>query len=288
MAVSIALSGGIRNNLLSLQQTSNLISSTQARLSSGLKVASPIDDASAFFTAANARGRAADLTSRKNEIGESIQAIKAASDGIDAISKLIDAAKGIAESARSATTAGRSTLALQFNEVLKQIDQTATDSKYKGTNLLALGGELVVKTNETGTSKISINGFDASSTVGLAVSAIAVSTWTVDTALDAAMDADKAIRLAGALPEAVELKAQAAAAMLEGDGAAHQPILYDRGIAREQPGKDVGILRWQDARIQTLDRPFQRLPPVQSLKNRMRHCAGGRRGRELLADGRLC
>ena len=153
-----------------------MIGTTQGRLSSGLKVNSPIDDATAYFTASSARGRADDLSARKNEIGEAIQTIKAASAGVDAISKLVDTAKGIAESARSATTAGRSTLALQFNEVLKQIDQASTDSRYKGTNLLASGGELVVKTNETGTSKISINGFDATSTVGLSVSTIAVST----------------------------------------------------------------------------------------------------------------
>ena len=186
MASQISLSAGVRANLLSLQQTASLISVTQQRLASGLKVNSPIDDASAYFTAANARGRASDLAARKNEIGEAIQTIKAASDGIDAISKLIDAAKGLAESARSATTAGRSVLALQFNEVLKQIDQTAGDARYKGTDLLT-SGTIVVLTNETGTSKISVNGFDATSTVGLGVSAIAVSTWTVDTALDAAV-----------------------------------------------------------------------------------------------------
>ena len=183
----ISLSSGIRANLLTLQQTSTLIGATQQRLASGLKVNSPIDDATAYFAAANARGRANDLSARKNEIGEAIQTIKAASAGIDTISKLVDTAKGIAESARSATTAGRSTLSDQFNEVLKQIDQAGTDSKYKGTNLLALNGELVVKTNETGTSKISINGFDATSTVGLSVSAIADNTWTADSALDAAV-----------------------------------------------------------------------------------------------------
>lgn len=184
--MAVALSSGIRNNLLSLQETSSLISTTQQRLASGLKVNSPIDDATAYFTASAARGRASDLSARKNEIGEAIQTIKAASDGIDAISKLIDAAKGIAESARSATTAGRSTLAAQFNTLLGQIDQTSSDSKYKGTNLLS-NGSLVVKTNEDGSSKISINGFDATSTAGLSISAIAAATWTADTALDAAV-----------------------------------------------------------------------------------------------------
>jgi flagellin-like hook-associated protein FlgL len=184
---TVSLSSGVRANLLSLQQTSSLISSAQQRLASGLKVNSPIDDATAYFSAVNARGRANDLSARKNEIGEAVQTIKAASAGVQAIGQLIEAAKGIAESARSAATGDRSTLATQFNEILKQIDQAANDGKYKGTNLLATGGELVVKTNEDGTSKISINGFNASSTLGLGVSGIAANTWTVDTALDAAV-----------------------------------------------------------------------------------------------------
>jgi flagellin len=184
---SISLSSGVRTNLLSLQQTSAQIGITQAHLSSGLKVSTPIDDATAYFTASAARGRATDLDARKNEIGEAIQTVKAASAGIDAISKLIDAAKGIAEAARSATTAGRSTLATQFNEVLKQIDQSGADAKYKGTNLLQSGGELVVKTNETGTSKISINGFDAVATSGLSVSFTITGSWTIDSGLDASV-----------------------------------------------------------------------------------------------------
>ncbi|MBX3147470.1 MAG: hypothetical protein KF785_11950 [Gemmatimonadales bacterium] len=183
----VSLTSGIRANLLTLQNTASLIGTTQQRLASGLKVNNPIDDATAYFAAQNARGRANDLGARKNEIGEAIQTIKAASAGIETISKLVETAKGLAESARSATTAGRSTLAAQFNEVLKQIDQAAIDAKYKGTNLLAASSELVVKTNEDGSSKISINGFDASSTVGLEVSAIADSTWTADAALDAAV-----------------------------------------------------------------------------------------------------
>ena len=185
--MAVSLSSGIRANLLSLQQTTSLIGTTQQRLSSGLKVNSPIDDATSYFAATAARGRATDLEARKNEIGEAIQTIKSASAGVESIAKLIAAAKGIAESARSAATGDRSTLATQFNEILKQIDQTSADGKYKGTNLLASGGELVVKTNETGTSKISINGFDATSTTGLGVSSVAAGTWTLDSALDSAV-----------------------------------------------------------------------------------------------------
>ena len=47
----IQLSAAVRNNLLSLKDTSDLISRTQERLSTGLKVNSPIDDAKVFFEA---------------------------------------------------------------------------------------------------------------------------------------------------------------------------------------------------------------------------------------------
>ena len=47
MAAEVTLSAAIRSNLLSLSGTERLISRTQERLASGLRVASPIDDARA-------------------------------------------------------------------------------------------------------------------------------------------------------------------------------------------------------------------------------------------------
>ena len=47
----VTLSAAVRNSLLSLQNTTDLIDRTQNRLSTGLKVASAIDDPVAFFQA---------------------------------------------------------------------------------------------------------------------------------------------------------------------------------------------------------------------------------------------
>ena len=41
----VTLTAAVRQNLLSLQSTSDLIAQTQNRLSTGLRVASPLDDA---------------------------------------------------------------------------------------------------------------------------------------------------------------------------------------------------------------------------------------------------
>ena len=48
---NVILSAAVRQNLLSLQNTSDLIAQTQNRLSAGLRVASPLDDAVSYFQA---------------------------------------------------------------------------------------------------------------------------------------------------------------------------------------------------------------------------------------------
>ena len=87
-------------------------------------------------------------------------------------------------SARSATTTDRATLATQYDALRTQIDALAGDSGYKGTNLLAVGSSLKVAFNETGSSSLTISGFDASTT-GLSISASA-GAWAADSNLDSA------------------------------------------------------------------------------------------------------
>jgi flagellin-like hook-associated protein FlgL len=159
----------MRANLVSLQNTNSLLETTQKRLASGKKVNSALDDPVAYFTAVNHEQRASDLASRKDEMSESVQTIKAADAGIESINTLIAAAKSLATSALSADVTTANTLMAQFNTVRTQIDEMAEDSGYKGVNLL--GGtdvSLTVKFDELGVSKLGITGFDGS-TVGLSI-----------------------------------------------------------------------------------------------------------------------
>jgi flagellin-like hook-associated protein FlgL len=150
----------MRANLLSLQQTAKSFNVTQGRLATGLKVASPIDDPSAYFTAFAARNRASDLSARKQEMGEAIQAVKAANAGISAVTSLIQQMQGVIQSAQSATTADRQTLQTQFNTLRTQLDQAVSDSQYKGTNFLK-NDTLTVTFNGSGSSSLDIKGFSA-------------------------------------------------------------------------------------------------------------------------------
>jgi flagellin-like hook-associated protein FlgL len=179
MAISdISLTAGMRNNLVSLQGTVDLLNRTQERLATGKRVNSPLDNATNYFVAKSHMDRASDLSVRKDGMGEAIQTVKAANAGIAGITDLIASAKGIAQSALSAATTERATLATQFDAIRSQIDTLAGDSGYKGTNLLsatAAERTLEVKFNEDGLNKLTITGSDAT-TSGLGVSAT-VGSW---------------------------------------------------------------------------------------------------------------
>lgn len=95
----VTLSSAVRNNLLSLQNTSVLLGKTQNRLSTGLEVNSALDDPTAFFTASSLNSRASDLNRLLDSVGNAVQTVKAADDGITAITKLVENAQATARQA---------------------------------------------------------------------------------------------------------------------------------------------------------------------------------------------
>lgn len=100
MSSDVVLTAALRNNLLSLQSTQNLIDKTQLRLATGLKVNSALDSPSSFFAAQSLDNRAGDLTRLLDGIGQSIRTIEEADNGITALTTLVEQAQSIASSAR--------------------------------------------------------------------------------------------------------------------------------------------------------------------------------------------
>ncbi len=161
---TISLTASMRSNLLSLQQTSDLMSQTQERLATGNKVNSAIDNPSSYYTAQSLNNRASDLNSLLDSMGQAISTIQAADEGIEAITSFVEQAKAVATSALDAKDhTERAEYMKQFNEIRDQIDKLTKDSGYKGVNLIG-GDSLTVTFNEDRTSNITITGKDASTT----------------------------------------------------------------------------------------------------------------------------
>ncbi|WP_025037397.1 DUF1522 domain-containing protein [Bradyrhizobium sp. DOA9] len=105
---AIVLSASVRQNLLSLQSTADLLATTQNRLSTGKSVNSALDNPTNFFTAQSLDNRASDINNLLDGIANGVQVLQAANTGLTSLQKLIDSAKSIANQALQ-TTVGYST-----------------------------------------------------------------------------------------------------------------------------------------------------------------------------------
>jgi flagellin len=104
----IVLSASVRQNLLSLQSTADLLSTTQNRLATGNKVNSALDNPTNFFTAQGLNNRSNDINNLLDSIGNGVQILQAANTGLTSLQKLVDTAKSIANQVLQ-TTVGYST-----------------------------------------------------------------------------------------------------------------------------------------------------------------------------------
>src|ERR1700682_1577828 len=104
----IVLSSSVRQNLLSLQSTADLLATTQSRLSTGKKVNTALDNPTNFFTAQSLDGRASDISNLLDGISNGVQVLQGANTGITSLKKYVDAAKSVASQALQ-TSVGYST-----------------------------------------------------------------------------------------------------------------------------------------------------------------------------------
>jgi len=132
----ITLTASARNSLLSLTNTASLMSRTQGRLTSGLKVASAIDDAVSYFQAKGLDDRASDFGDRKNEIDQGISSVKAALNGATLVDGILKQMKGIVNSVRTADQTTRAALSKQFADLATQITTGVQDASYQGLHLV--------------------------------------------------------------------------------------------------------------------------------------------------------
>ena len=101
--VDVALSSAMRSTLLSLTSIQSQIGVLQTQLASGKKVNSPLDNPSAYFTAANLNARAGLLDALTSNMVNAHSTIDAANNGITAIRSLLTAAQEIAIQALATT-----------------------------------------------------------------------------------------------------------------------------------------------------------------------------------------
>ncbi|MDP3075975.1 MAG: hypothetical protein Q8N40_10070 [Bradyrhizobium sp.] len=107
---SILLSSSVRSSLYSLQQTNDLLSTTQNRLATGKKVNSANDNPTVFFAASALSNRAADLNDVFDRVVAASKVLKSTNDSLSALTGLVNSAQSTARNALASTaTTARTT-----------------------------------------------------------------------------------------------------------------------------------------------------------------------------------
>jgi flagellin len=137
----ITLTAGVRQNLLSLQSTAALLTTTQNRLATGKKVNSAFDNPTSFFTSQSLTNRANSLSALLDQVGQAQQTLQAANQGLTSITSLLQQGLSIAQQALQA--AGPGTLsygAITTNGSLLQSETAGNVAS--ATTTLASNGSL--------------------------------------------------------------------------------------------------------------------------------------------------
>src|SRR5712692_9708988 len=143
----IVLSASVRQNLLSLQSTADLLATTQNRLATGKKVNTALDNPTNFFTAQGLDNRASDITNLLDGIGNGVQVLQAANTGLTSLQKLVDTAKSIASQVLQ-TTVGYSPKA----NVTTTVGAVGSASDLTSGGTTTLQGKTVIFTPATGSA----------------------------------------------------------------------------------------------------------------------------------------
>ena len=197
MPADVTLTATTRQNLGSIQSTEALRGRTQSRLATGLKVASVVDDAIAYFQGRALGDRAMGLLETKDGIAGGIGSIKAAMEGLSSVEDIIFQMKGVALAAKSeASQITRHQLYRQYGELREQLDALANDAHFNGMNLIGdPAANVQVRLSPLGAepvSKLEIMGVTINAaSLGLAPQTVDISaaSYGGDTAVKARFDA---------------------------------------------------------------------------------------------------
>ncbi len=176
MTETITLTASMRSNLQSLKSIASQMDKTQTRLSTGKKVNSAIDNASAYYQARALTNRASDLSALLDSMGQGIQTIQAATEGLTSATAFLEQATAVANQALAsdfgvggaggatpAVFAMRAAPAKTYDEYLAEGYQEITSamSASEIQDLINNTGKVIFKEDVTLTEGITITATDA-------------------------------------------------------------------------------------------------------------------------------
>ena len=190
---SINTNTGAMIALQNLNTTNTALSTTQNRISTGLKIASAKDNGAVWAIAQNTRSDISSLDSVKDSIQRGQSTVDVAVSAGQTVSDLLNQmkTKALAAADTSLDTNSRTAMANDFVALRNQISKTIANAAFNGTNLLKTGAaSLTSLADATGAQKITVQ----AQVMGLtASSAGTIITFTVGTTFSSAATASTVV-----------------------------------------------------------------------------------------------
>ncbi|MDP2123746.1 MAG: flagellin [Parvibaculum sp.] len=233
----VVLSGAIRSNLLSMQNTARMLDESQLRLATGLKVRSAVDSPTSFFTAQGLNNRASDLNNLLDSMGQAVQTLEAADQGIKSILKLVDSMKSVANQAletkvKATVLTGNQDTALTGGVTLASLAGLAT------------GNQIVITVGEV-TNNVTIGTGAAQVSTITELMAWVGATFNGDEPLAATLTADGQLQFTAANGRDVAISANNGGTPLSLDALVGSRISATDGVNRDKYERDFNNLREQ-------------------------------------------
>jgi len=155
---SVNTNVGAQIALQSLQTTQFNLSNTQNRISTGLRITSPVDDAADFAIAQGLRSNLTAFTAVQQSLSSATGILSVAIAGATSVSNLLANIQNSAIQASnpSNTASQQSILASQFTAQLQQLNTFISNSVYNGLNLLSAGAAGVTITSTISGGQLTI------------------------------------------------------------------------------------------------------------------------------------
>ncbi len=170
MSMSVNTNPGAMIALQSLTKTTNALQTTQYRITTGLRVNGPKDDAATFAIAQNMRGDIAGMSAVKTNLSLGQSVTNVAIDAGKAIASLLTEMKAKTVQASQTGLDTDSYIALQqeFTSLRSQIDSIVATAEFNGTNLIKSGAtDLSILSTVDGSTIVVTNQEMASSNLGI-------------------------------------------------------------------------------------------------------------------------
>ncbi|MCD7060027.1 flagellin N-terminal helical domain-containing protein [Pelagibacterium xiamenense] len=190
----ITLSKAVRSNLLSLQNTADMMSATQTKLATGKKVNSALDNPTNFFTSSGLNARASDMNALLDSMANGIQTLEAADNGLSAITKTLESMQSTLRQARQdksfettsyaidgADLDGTETISFSggaVGDTAVEVDLTQSQGTFTGTGFSALDFDSAADNSYAGTLDFDV-AVDGGTAQSVAISAVDADTLSI-------------------------------------------------------------------------------------------------------------